>query len=345
MKNKNRAIIIWLYCGCALVLLMVVVGGITRLTGSGLSITEWKVITGTLPPMNEAQWNAEFDKYRLSPQFIKVNPHFGLYDFKKIYWWEYIHRLIARLMSVVFFVPLIWFLFKKKIKVDLLPKLLIIILLGAWQGFLGWYMVRSGLINKPHVSHLRLALHLVNALITFAYIFWVALDLQYYKDTLTSKRPKSNAIQVTLGIILLTLLQITYGAFVAGLKAGFVYNTWPLMDGQIIPHAVIKGFNYDGIFSFVNNLATVQFIHRTLALILLACVIIFWYNRHSENYSLKAEQKQALIFCMLLALLQVLMGISTLIFHTPILLAIMHQIIAFIFFGSLIFLWHRLKHA
>lgn len=345
MKKRNRPIIIWLYSGCALVFLMVIIGGITRLTGSGLSITEWKVVTGTLPPMNEAQWSSEFSKYQASPQFQKVNSHFQLHDFKTIYWWEYIHRLVARLMSVVFIIPLLWFLYKRKIQADLIPKLFIIILLGAWQGFLGWYMVKSGLVNNPHVSHLRLAMHLVNAFITFGYIFWVALDLQYYKDTLTSKRPKTRATEVTIGLLIIVLVQIIYGAFVAGLKAGYVYNTWPLMDGQIIADSVFKAFNYDGIFSLVNNLATVQFIHRTLALIIFFGIVWFWFNRHHESFSLKAEQKQGVISCMLIVLLQVVLGICTLIFHMPIALAIIHQATAFLLFGSFIFLWHRLRFA
>ena len=173
MKSSNKKIIFWLYSGCILVFAMVVIGGITRLTGSGLSITEWKVITGTLPPLNETDWQLEFAQYQLSPQFQKINSDFNIEDFKQIYFWEYFHRLIGRMIGIVFIIPFLYFYFKKQIDKKLLPKLIIIFLLGAWQGFLGWYMVKSGLQNNPFVSHYRLAIHLVNAFLTFGYIFWL----------------------------------------------------------------------------------------------------------------------------------------------------------------------------
>ena len=288
MNNSKQNIIIWLYAGCLLVFAMVVIGGITRLTGSGLSITEWKVITGTFPPLNEIQWQEEFSKYQQSPQFQLINSGFGIEDFKNIYWWEYLHRLIGRLLGMVFIIPFFYFLIKKQISKQLLPKLIIIFLLGAWQGFLGWYMVKSGLMNAPYVSHYRLAIHLVNAFITFGYIFWVSQDLKYgtNENTNVSKSIKR------LSILTFTLLiiQITYGAFVAGLHAGQVYNTWPMMGDEWMASSVSAAFAHDGIISLVNDISTVQFIHRTLALIVFGLILYMLLKRKNAGWNLSNEQ-------------------------------------------------------
>lgn len=242
MKEKsNPAIVYWLYLGCFLVFAMVVVGGITRLTGSGLSITEWNVVTGTIPPVSEEGWLIEFEKYQHTPQFQLINSHFGVEDFKRIYWWEYIHRLLGRLIGLVFIIPFIYFVMKKQIDKQLMPKLLFMFLLGAWQGFLGWYMVKSGLLNKPFVSHYRLAIHLANAFITFGYIFWVAQGLKY-GTSLSLILNNKRITRLAISVLVLLFIQIIYGAFVAGLHAGHIYNTWPKMGDDWIADSVFAAF-------------------------------------------------------------------------------------------------------
>ncbi|MCZ2140460.1 MAG: COX15/CtaA family protein [Bacteroidia bacterium] len=339
--KTNRAIIIWLYTGCFLVFAMVVVGGITRLTGSGLSITEWNVITGSIPPMSEQHWQEEFLKYQQSPQFKHINSSFQLHDFKAIYWWEYLHRLIGRLMGIIFIVPFLYFLAKKQISKSLLPKLIFIFILGAWQGFLGWYMVKSGLVNQPYVSHIRLAIHLMNALITFGYIFWVTLDLK--REHTLERNFASPAIkQLSIFTFIVLNIQIIYGAFVAGLKAGLIYNTWPKMGNEWIATTVHNAVHQHGWLSLVEDRPTIQFIHRTVAILVLILVYYIWSNRHKHKWVLNDRQKQATSYAMVFLSIQVLLGIFTLLYHVPIWLGVVHQAGAFFIFAAMLYQIHCL---
>ncbi|MBK9400499.1 MAG: COX15/CtaA family protein [Bacteroidetes bacterium] len=339
--NKLRyQLIVWLLSGCFLVFGMVVVGGITRLTGSGLSITEWKVVTGTIPPLNEMQWNAEFEKYKQIPQYKSVNAHFTLSDFKFIYFWEYIHRLFGRMIGLVFMIGLLYFYVRKAIPKGLMPKLILMFVLGGIQGFLGWYMVASGLSQNIRVSHIRLAIHLTFAFITFGYIFWVALTQLY-------DRKVSNAAELTsfrkhaFTLLLLLTLQVIYGAFVAGTKAGWTYNTWPKMGVEWVPESIGFAWSNDGISSLINNLASIQFIHRGLAYILTFFIIIFSIKLFKTN--LNTGQKNAVWFLLLGIFMQVLLGIITLLLQVPLWLGVLHQAIAFFLFAGVIYLMHRLK--
>src|SRR5690606_35074911 len=205
-------------------------GGLTRLTNSGLSMVEWNMFMGSIPPMNEAEWQETFDKYKQYPEYQKVNFHFSVDEFKKIFLWEYTHRFLGRFIGLVFIVPFLWFLFRGKLWPSLTFKLVIILILGGFQGFLGWYMVESGLISNPDVSHYRLAAHLITAFLTFAYTFWVALDLLYPNN---KNKQKGMGFWIWL-LLFLLIIQIVYGAFVAGLNAGMVYNTWPKMGDSWI---------------------------------------------------------------------------------------------------------------
>lgn len=341
--KNNNAIIIWLITGCFLVFTMVVIGGITRLTGSGLSITEWNVITGSIPPLNDAQWQQEFAKYQASPQFQKINSHFDIHDFKSIYWWEFIHRLIGRVMGIAFLVPFIYFLIKKRISKELLPKLLFIFALGAWQGFLGWYMVKSGLVHQPYVSHIRLAIHLLNAFLTFGYIFWVALGLKYENYSVKNQASKSIKKWTIITFVLL-IIQIAYGAFVAGLKAGHFYNTWPKMGDEWIASTVGEGFTRHGIVALFNDMSVVQFIHRTIALTVVTLIIVLWWQRNKVLWHLNAQQKNALSYSLFFVIIQLLLGIFTLLLAVPIWLGVVHQAGAFFIFAALIYQIHRLKY-
>ncbi len=322
--NNNKPIIIWLLTGCLLIAAMVVIGGITRLTGSGLSITQWKLVTGTLPPLNETQWIQEFDEYKLTPQFQKINSHFELEDFKNIYWWEYFHRLVGRSIGLIFLIPFLYFLVRKKIERSLIPKLLVVFFLGGLQGFIGWYMVSSGLIDNPFVAHYRLALHLVTAFITFGYTLWIALSLM--------KKEELNApafIRTFSWVILVTvLLQLIYGAFVAGTKAGFIYNTFPLMGSSFIPSEM--GTLQPAWLNLFENTVTLQFIHRNIAYLLTIMVVVLWI--YSLRNKLQPALHSAVQLMMLIVMFQVVLGIITILnLHlNPVFLGSLHQ------FGALL---------
>ena len=338
--KQNNAIKWWLISGCLLIFLMVIVGGITRLTGSGLSITEWKVVTGTIPPMSEDAWQHEFDKYKQIPQYQLINSHFDLNDFKHIYFWEYIHRLIGRMIGLVFLIPFLYFYFKGRISKKLMPKLLIMFLLGALQGLIGWYMVKSGLSENIRVSHLRLALHLGTAFITFGYIFYVLLQ-----ESRLSER-SNNANSFPLILLILVFAQIIMGAFVAGTHAGFVYNTWPKMEGQWVPDAIPFALQQEGIASIVNNIVIIQFIHRNLAYLISLLVIVWWYLQRKRQSATDVRYRAANML-MYVVFIQVGLGIFTLISNVPVWMGVMHQAMAFVLFASAIYLYfvNRFKTA
>lgn len=344
MKIKDpvqQRMILWLLSGCFLVFGMVIVGGITRLTGSGLSITEWKVITGSIPPLNEAQWMEEFDKYKQIPQYRQMNAHFTLSDFKFIYFWEYIHRLFGRMIGLVFLGGFIYFLWKKAVPRELMPKLLMMFVLGGIQGFLGWYMVSSGLTQNVRVSHLRLAVHLTFAFITFGYVFSVALGLIFPKPASNAKETSFLNLHAN-ALLLLLLLQIIYGAFVAGTKAGWTYNTWPKMGDEWMPESLSFAFAKDGIFSLINNIASIQFIHRMLAYLIAVWVLFFARNAFVQ-VKLQQGQKAGVQVLLLGVFLQIVLGIATLLLQVPTWMGVMHQALAFLLFGTCIFLRHRFR--
>ena len=233
--QKHKPVIYWLLTGCLLIFIMVLVGGITRLTHSGLSISNYKLVSGTLPPMNEQEWNDAFELYKQYPEYQKLNYDFTLEDFKDIYFWEWLHRFLGRFIGLVFLVPFGYFLLTKKFDKATLKKSIILLFLGGFQGFLGWYMVKSGLVDRPDVSHYRLAAHLITAFLTFAFSLWVALDL-IYPTKKKSHIGLRNLLRLTFVVL---IVQIVWGAFVAGLDAGLIHNHWPLMsDGKLVHETV-----------------------------------------------------------------------------------------------------------
>ena len=339
MIRSQRSIIAWLIAGALLVVIMVVVGGITRLTQSGLSMVEWNLIMGSVPPLNEMEWQQTFDKYKESPEYNIVNYEFGLEDFKAIFWWEYIHRMLGRLIGLVFIIPFIIFLFQKRIDRSLLKKLIIIFLLGAFQGFLGWYMVKSGLVQDPHVSHYRLAAHLIAALTLFCLILWTALGL-IYKDNKEQKFIKYKKVRILsiIGTIVLGI-QIIYGAFVAGLKAGLYYNTWPKMGNKWIPSEVLNALPREGPVSLLDNITVVQFIHRYLAWIVAAIVMVL-FLRVRKNIK-NVELQRGSQFLLGMTILQILLGIFTLTYQVPVSLGVIHQFGSVLLLAGFIFVLHR----
>ena len=332
MKSNNKQIAIWLFTGCFLIFGMVVIGGITRLTGSGLSITEWKPIMGAIPPLNDAEWDIAFQKYQQIPQFQKVNYHFELSDFKTIFWWEFIHRLLGRLIGIVFIIPFLWFLVKKKFDSVTIKKMLFLFLLGGIQGFLGWFMASSGLAERTSVSHIRLAIHLMFAFITFAFTFYYGLELIYSEKKETVPNKKLSALNKLVFVVL--SIQIIYGAFVAGLHAGKIHNTFPLMSGQVIP----TGMNamQPTWLNIFDNPVTVQFIHRFLAFTLL--FLVAWFYVESGKEKLNNFQKKGIHILIAAIGIQFLLGVITVLTQANIVMSSVHQIGAFFLFSASIYL-------
>ncbi|WP_395050071.1 COX15/CtaA family protein [Flavobacterium sp.] len=339
MKKENKSVIIWLLSGCFLVFVMVVVGGITRLTNSGLSMTDWHLVTDTYPPLTETKWQETFEQYKQFPEYQKINIHndFTLSDYKFIYFWEWFHRLIGRILGFVFIIPFVYFLIKKKIDKNTLNKCYILLGMGAFQGFLGWFMVRSGLIDNPDVSHFRLSLHLTFAFITFAYTLWVALDLIYpirNKAILPLKK-------IAVFALIFLLLQIIYGGFVAGLNAGLIHNHWPMMsDGQFLHESVI--LEKDTWFQrFTEGKSGVQFVHRTLAYVVVGLILFLFFK--SKKYSLTQQQKNGLNALVVIVFIQFTLGVFTLLYSVPLWLGLTHQVVAFFLLTAMTYSLHRLS--
>lgn len=335
MEKQRRQVALWLLCGCALIFAMVVIGGITRLTKSGLSMVEWSV-TGSFPPTGESDWRLLFDHYKTSPEFRQVNNHFTLSDFKRIFWWEFIHRMTGRLIGFVFLIPFFWFLVRKKFPPGFLRRAVLLFAAGLGQGLLGWAMVKSGLNKEPHVSHYLLAAHLIAAFTTFAITFWFALDL------LTGNRavfPDIKLKRISVLLIVLTGLQIVYGAFVAGLHAGYYYPTYPMMGESWIPPEMTNCSSFTEMI--LSNPPGVQFVHRTLAL-LIAGIYILAFIR-SRKLPAGTRVRSIISVTGLVLLLQLGLGISTILLHMPLALASAHQAGAFALLSCLLAFRHALS--
>jgi cytochrome c oxidase assembly protein subunit 15 len=337
--NNNKSVIYWLLSGCFLVFVMVVVGGITRLTNSGLSMTDWHLVTDTFPPLTEADWQQAFDAYKQFPEYKLINIHnnFQLSDYKFIYFWEWFHRFIGRILGFVFLIPFVYFLVKKKLDNETLKKCGILLGMGAFQGFLGWFMVASGLKDMPDVSHFRLSMHLTFAFITFAYTLWVALDLIYPNKKLVIL-PLRKVARITLFFI---LLQIIYGGFVAGLDAGFIHNHWPMMsDGQFF-HDSITLEKDSWLLRFTEGKSGVQFVHRTMAYVVVGLILFLFFI--SKKYTLSNEQKNGLNALLIVVFLQFTLGVLTLLYSVPLWLGVTHQAMAFFLLASITYTLHRLS--
>lgn len=334
MPSCSPAVSRWLLLCMALIVCMVMLGGYTRLSGSGLSITHWKLLHGTIPPLNEGEWQEEFASYRLTPQYAQVNAGMNLEEFKQIYWPEYLHRLLGRIIGLVFVAPLIAFWYLKKITPRFTLRMLAIFALGGLQGGIGWIMVASGLVDQPYVSHVRLALHLGMAFILFALILWAWLDIREpWRES--PPLPRWTKYAAT-GLLALLFLQILYGAFVAGLHAGLVYNTFPTMNGKWMPEEVLT---MQPIWrNFLENVPAVQFVHRWLAAIWVGLAVLF------ACYLLRRGPflRSALLCLIGIAALQFLLGVATLLMIVPLALALAHQLNALLLFAIMVTITHGL---
>ncbi|HEX4524979.1 MAG TPA: COX15/CtaA family protein [Casimicrobiaceae bacterium] len=338
-----RAVAIWLLVCCALVFAIVVVGGATRLTHSGLSITEWQPIVGTLPPLAAAQWDEAFVKYQATPEYRQVNKGMSLDAFKSIFWWEYAHRLLGRVTGAAFALPLAWFALRRKLPQGLAPQLIAIFALGGLQGALGWYMVQSGLIDDPRVSQLRLAAHLGLALLIFAAMFWLALTLlrppSKASPTASPSRRAVALRRFALLIVALVFVQALSGSLVAGIRAGFAYNTFPLMNGRVVPPEILSLAPW--YRNFADNMATVQFDHRAIAWLLALLIPVFWVLARSRATATRVELAANLLLAALL--LQLALGIATLLLVVPVPLAAAHQAGAVLLFAAALNAAHALR--
>ncbi len=341
--SPHRAIIYWLLSGCFLIYAMVVIGCLTRLTHSGLSITDWSFM-GSVPPLNDEMWLERFQKYQQSPEFQKVNSNMALEEFKRIFWWEYIHRLTGRIMMYVFLFGFIYFVIRKKITRQMWPGMILLFLLGAMQAVIGWWMVYSGLQQKPAVSHYRLATHLISAFTLFAFTFWFALRLIFPKESEKSARHPLRNITVVFFTVL--IIQIIFGAFTAGyvegdaakIRPGHIYNTWPKMGESWMAEQVsAKETWFQNIFE---NAAGIQFTHRMLALVVVALVAVIWVR--SNKLSLNKQQHLGVTLLIYGVTIQFILGVYTLLHNVPVVLGALHQTGAFFLFAASIYLLFHL---
>ncbi|MGE4219087.1 MAG: COX15/CtaA family protein [Alphaproteobacteria bacterium] len=313
--QDRRAVAIWLFGCCAMVVVMMLIGATTRLTESGLSITEWQPIVGAIPPLSDADWQRTFDLYRQSSEYQLQNAGMSLAAFKTIFWWEYIHRLWGRAIGFVFLVPFLWFLIRGRIGRPLVPHLVVMFLLGGLQGFVGWWMVKSGLVGRTDVSQYRLAAHLGMAFLILGYMLWTALGLLRRPERASPAVPSRGFAIGVLAIVGVTALA---GALVAGMDAGMTYNTWPLMDGQVVPPGYL---DLDPFWlNAFENVAAVQFHHRMLAYTTVAAVLLFWMHAVRRG---AASLPVHLLAAM--AVSQMLLGIATLLMAVPVGLGVLHQ--------------------
>ncbi len=339
-QYSSKLVARWLLLGVIMTIIQVALGGITRLTGSGLSITEWDVITGTLPPLNEQAWMVEFDKYRQTPQFQLLNFEFTLSDFKFIFFWEWFHRLWARLIGLVFAGGFIWFIVRKHFKKEMIQPLAVLFLLGILQGAVGWIMVASGLTGDAvYVKPTRLALHFIFALGLLCYTFWFALKLLVKEDQLVQQRQLRNK---NLLLIAVLVVQLLYGALMAGHKAANVAATWPKINGEWIPSSLFSHEPF--LLNFIDNKILVHFIHRGLAYVLLVLIILWSIQLWKTKGSVLFHQIR--MIPLILTILQVLLGIFSILTSTGIIpgqwgsfewMAQLHQLTGMCLLLSLVF--------
>ena len=321
-ETRRRAIRLWLLAVAALMFVTVVVGGATRLTESGLSIVEWKPVTGVVPPLDASAWQAEFDKYKTIPQYRERHAGMSLDEFKTIYWWEWTHRVLARLVGAAFLVPFLWFLWRGWVEPPLRARLWTIFGLGAALGVVGWWMVASGLSGRVTVSQYWLAFHLTLACLIFAAVLWTAQGLLPRPDIVAPARVRAGA----LAVLALVVIQIYLGALVSGLRAGLIYNTWPLIDGSLVPETARLFFHAPLWRNFFENTLTVQFDHRMIAYVLELFVLL-----HAIDVARTLREGPVLTGALALAsvvTLQGALGIATLLHQAPLALALLHQAMA-----------------
>lgn len=336
----DRQIANWLILCAVVILGMILLGGVTRLTNSGLSMVEWKPLVGVIPPLSEQAWLDTFAKYQQFPEYQKINLGMTLDSFKSIFMFEYLHRVLGRLIGVLFFFPFLFFALKKRIRPGLMPKLIVMFFLGGCQGLLGWYMVKSGLVSDPYVSQYRLTAHLGVAVLIYIYMLWVVFDLLLSREgsAVDTSQPFARYSLVLLGLIFLMILS---GGLVAGTDAGFAYNTWPLMGNSFIPAALYTGT--PAWLDAFEDITTIQFNHRMFAYLLFVLITSFAFLVYRSSQTKKVRVGAVLLVLALLA--QIILGISTLLLHVAVPVAAAHQSGAMVLITAMLFVSHALQRA
>lgn len=344
--RSSKPVAIWLMIGVGMLIIQILLGGVTRLTGSGLSITEWNVVTGTLPPLNEQKWIEEFNRYKQTPQFLLLNSDFTLHDFKSIFFWEWFHRFWARLMGIVFAIPFVIFLFQKRFKEEMIKPLIILFLLGALQGAVGWIMVASGLTGDAiYVKPTKLMLHFVLALGLLCYTFWFAIQLLVPIEKRIVNRSLKNFTWIIIAVL---VFQLAFGALMAGHKAATVAPTWPDINGTFIPGKMFS--SPDGLLNLIENKITIHFFHRSLAYILFVLILIWTWKAVQVNGGKLFSKTKGLP--VLLVTIQVVLGVLSVLTSVQIVpnhwgifewIAQFHQLIAMFLLLSLIWMAYLIK--
>ena len=313
---SNRYLANWYSTGIFLMILMIAIGGITRLTNSGLSMVDWKPISGIIPPISEEDWDNEFDNYKRYPEYKEINMDINISGFKVIYFWEYLHRMVGRILGLFFIFPLLYHSLNKSISIVEIRRVLTIIFLIICQGLLGWYMVKSGLRNNPYVDHIRLMLHFMMAMVLISYTYMQYLrNIDFKKDNLMLSYKSS------IFLFILILIQIIFGTFTAGLKAGYIFNTYPLMNGTLFPVDILYNGSMGLLGSIINNHATVQYIHRSLGLIIVLWSLYILLNQYKKKRLSSYDSKLSILL-----IIQFILGVITLVTSVDIYFAILHQV-------------------
>ncbi len=335
----NTKIFLWLLTITFMVLTIIVIGGLTRLTDSGLSMTDWRPLTGIIPPISDKNWEQVFDMYKLTPEYIIVNKNMTLNEFKYIFWWEWFHRIFARLIGVVFIIPLIYFIIKKQISKLLYKRLFIVFIFGLFQAVVGWWMVKSGLTENPYVSPYRLTFHLLNALVIFSILLWISMDYKYSVKINFLSKPFTHDFYILISILLI-FITIASGGFMAGTNSGQSFNTFPLMNGKLIPDDY---FLEDlGISNLFENTVAINFNHRWIS------IFSFFYIIYICIKFIKFDNKNVsnIIVCAIIFFLtlQVLLGIITLLSNVYLPIASMHQTNSILLLSTLLICYHQFKY-
>ncbi len=335
----NPAIYLWLLTITAMVLGIIIIGGLTRLTDSGLSMTDWRPLLGTIPPLNKNSWQTVFDMYKQTPEFKIVNKNMSLQEFKYIFWWEWFHRIFARLIGIVFIFPLIYFIFKKQINQTLSIRLAIVFIFGIFQALVGWWMVKSGLNDNPYVSPYRLTFHLLNALIIFSILLWISMDYRYSIKIEFIPKKFNNDFYIFVSIILI-FITIASGGFMAGTNSGQSFNTFPLMNGKIFPDDYhLEDY---GLFNIFENTVAINFNHRWLSILVFIFILFVCFKYFKFNNENISKTLSYLIVFFLTT--QVLLGIATLLSNVYLPLASMHQTNSILLLSTLLISYHQFKY-
>ena len=334
----NPAVYIWLLLLTTMVLLIIVIGGLTRLTDSGLSMTDWRPLLGVIPPLNENNWQSVFEMYKLTPEFKIVNKNMNLEQFKFIFWWEWFHRVFARLIGIIFIIPLIYFIIRKKLNSTLYLRLTLVFSFGLFQAIVGWWMVKSGLNDNPYVSPYRLTFHLLNALIIFSMLLWIAMDYRYSIKINFISKPFTSSFYILLSIILI-FITIASGGFMAGTNSGQSFNTFPLMNGKIIPDDY--HMNDYGIYNIFENTVAINFNHRWISIF--AFIYILFICFKFIKFDNKNISNKLVYLILFFLTLQVLLGIVTLLSNVYLPLASMHQTNSILLLSTLLISYHQYK--